>query len=79
MLVDSHIIFNRWKNYFPQLLNVHNVSGVRQIEVRMAEPLVPGPKCLEVEISIGKLKKYKQVSDIHVLTVRCKLINLVKI
>jgi hypothetical protein len=25
----------------------------------MAEPLVPGPSCLEVEITIAKLKKYK--------------------
>jgi hypothetical protein len=43
LLVDSHDILNRWKNYFSQLLNVHNVSDVRQIEVHMAEPLVPGP------------------------------------
>jgi hypothetical protein len=32
LLVDSHSILNRWKNYFSQLLNVHNVSDVRQIE-----------------------------------------------
>jgi hypothetical protein len=38
---------------------VHNVSDVRQIEVYMAEPLVPGPSHLEVEIAILKLKKYK--------------------
>jgi hypothetical protein len=37
---------------------VHNVSDVRQIEVHMAEPLVPGPSRLEVEIAISKLKKY---------------------
>jgi hypothetical protein len=29
-LVDSHNILNRWKNYFSQVLNVHNVSDVRQ-------------------------------------------------
>jgi hypothetical protein len=33
LLADSHSILNRWKNYFSQLLNVHNVSDVRQIEV----------------------------------------------
>jgi hypothetical protein len=37
---------------------VHNVSDVRQIEVHTAEPLVPGPSRLEVEIAIAKLKKY---------------------
>jgi hypothetical protein len=56
--VDSHNILNTWKNYFSQLLNVHNVSDVRQIEVHMPEPLVPGPSRLEVEIAIAKLKKY---------------------
>jgi hypothetical protein len=30
-----------------------------QIEVHTAEPLVPGPSRLEVEIAIAKLKKYK--------------------
>jgi hypothetical protein len=34
LLADSHSNLNRWKNYFPQLLNVHNVIDVRQIEVR---------------------------------------------
>jgi hypothetical protein len=35
-LADSHDILNRWKNYFSQLLNVHNVNDFRQIEVYMA-------------------------------------------
>jgi hypothetical protein len=50
---DSHSISNRWKNYeyFSQLLNVHNVRDVRQIEAHMPEPLVPGPSRLEVEIA----------------------------
>jgi hypothetical protein len=43
---------------FSQLLNVHNVSDVRQIEVHTAEPLVPSPSRLEVETAIAKLKKY---------------------
>jgi hypothetical protein len=38
---------------------VHSVNDVGQIEVRMVEPLVRGPIHLEVEIAIGKLKKYK--------------------
>jgi hypothetical protein len=41
-----------------QLLNVHNVRDVRQIEVHMAEQLVPGPSRLEVKTGIAKLKKY---------------------
>jgi hypothetical protein len=47
------------EEHFSQLLNVPNVSGVRQIEVHTAEPLVLGPSLIEVEIAIAKLKKYK--------------------
>jgi hypothetical protein len=63
LLANSHNILNRWKNYFSLLLNVHNVSNVRQIEVHTAEPLVPGLSRLEVEITIAKLKKYKSPSS----------------
>jgi hypothetical protein len=62
-LVDSQNILNRWKNYFSQLLNVHNVSDVRQIEVHTAETLVPGDSRLEVEIAHAKLKKYKSAGS----------------
>jgi hypothetical protein len=59
LFVDSHNILFRWKNQFSQLLNMHNVSDVRQIEVHMAEPSVPGPSHLEAEIAIAKMIKYK--------------------
>jgi hypothetical protein len=41
--IPSHNILNRWKNYFSQLLNVHRVSEVRQIEIHTAEPIAPDP------------------------------------
>jgi hypothetical protein len=66
-LADSHNILNWWKNYFPQFLNVHNVSDVRQIEVHTAEPLVPGPSCLEIEIAVAKLKNYKSPGSGQIL------------
>jgi hypothetical protein len=59
LLGDSHNILNRWKSYFSHLLNAHNVSDVRQIEVYMVEPPVARPSCLEVQIAIAKLKEYK--------------------
>jgi hypothetical protein len=58
LLADSSNIVNRWKSYFSQFLNIHNV---RQIEIHTAEPLVPGLSHLEVEIVIAKLKKYKSL------------------
>jgi hypothetical protein len=48
---------NRWMNYFSQLLNLHNVGDVRQIEVHTAVPLVPGPCHLEVGIAFAKLER----------------------
>jgi predicted metallo-beta-lactamase superfamily hydrolase len=33
LLADLHNILTRLKNYFSQLLNVHSVSYVRQIEI----------------------------------------------
>jgi hypothetical protein len=52
LFADFHSISNRWNNSFSQLLNVHNVSDVRQIEVHTAESLVPGHSRLGVEIDI---------------------------
>jgi hypothetical protein len=59
LLADPHKILNRWKNYFCELLNVHGVGGVRQPEIHTAEPFVPEPSASEVEVAIGKLKRYK--------------------
>jgi hypothetical protein len=57
--MDPHNILNKWKKYFCQLLNVHAVGGVRQTEMRTAEPFVSEPSDSETEVAIGKLKRYK--------------------
>jgi hypothetical protein len=33
LLADSNSIVNRWKSYFSKVLNVHNISDVRKIEM----------------------------------------------
>jgi hypothetical protein len=66
-LVDYQNILNRCRNYFSQLLSVHYVSGIRQTEVHMAEPLEPGPSRLEVEIAIAKLKQYQLLGSDEIL------------
>jgi hypothetical protein len=48
--------FNRWKNYFSQLMNVSSISDVKQIEIHTAEPSVPDPSHFEIKITIAKLK-----------------------
>jgi hypothetical protein len=59
LIADPQNILNRWKNFFNQVLNIHGVHDVRQMDIHTAEPLVPEPSLIEVEIAIGKLKSYK--------------------
>jgi hypothetical protein len=66
LFADSHIL-NRYKNFFTQLLNVHSVSDVRQIEVHKAEWLVLGPRPFKVEIPVVKFKKYKSPGSDQIL------------
>jgi hypothetical protein len=56
----------RWKNYFCQLLNVYGAGGVRQTEMHTAEPFVPEPSASEVEVVIGKLKRYKSPGVVQI-------------
>jgi hypothetical protein len=76
----------RWRNYFSQILNVHMVSDVRQAEIHTAEPLVPEPSVLEVELAIEKLKSHKSpgIDQIPVelikaggRTIRCAIHKLI--
>jgi len=59
LVADSHSIMARWRNYFSQLLNVHEVKDVRQEEIHTVEPLVPQPSVFEFELAIEKLKNHK--------------------
>jgi hypothetical protein len=59
LLADAIKIVNRWKNFFSELLNVHDTGDIRQIKMHTAELLVPEPSLDEVELAIGKLKSYK--------------------
>jgi hypothetical protein len=58
LLADPQNALNRWKNFFNQVLNVHGVHDVRKTDIHTAEPLIPEPSFVEVEIAIGKLKRY---------------------
>jgi len=52
LVADSHSIMTRWRNFFPQILNVHGFSDVKQAEIHTAKPLVPQPSALEFELAI---------------------------
>jgi hypothetical protein len=59
LIADPQNVLNRWKNFFNKLLNIHGVHDVRQMDIHTAEPLVPEPSLVEVELATGKLKSYK--------------------
>ena len=59
LVADPHSIMARWRNYFSQLLNVHEVNDITQAEIHTIEPLVPEPSAFEVQLAIEKLKNYK--------------------
>jgi hypothetical protein len=59
LLADQQSVLNRWTNFFNQMLNVHGLHNVRQEDIQKAEPLVPEPSLVEVEIATGKLESYK--------------------
>jgi hypothetical protein len=56
LIADPRNVLNRWKNYFNQVLNVHWLHDVRQMDIHVAEPLVSEAGLFEVEIAVGKLK-----------------------
>jgi hypothetical protein len=51
---DPHNILIKWKNYFPQLLKVHEITDVRQTEIHTSESLVSGPSPPGVETAVEK-------------------------
>jgi hypothetical protein len=59
LLTNPQSVLNRWKKFFNQVLNVYGFHNVRQKAVQTAEPFVPEPSLVEVEIAIGKLRSYK--------------------
>jgi len=61
LVTDCHSILVGWRNHFSQLFNVHGVSDVRQTEIHTAEPLVPEPSALEVELANEKIKSHKSL------------------
>jgi hypothetical protein len=59
LLAHPHSALNSWKHFFNRVLNVHGVYDFRQMDVHVSESLVPESGLVEVEIAIGKLRRYK--------------------
>jgi hypothetical protein len=48
LLADPQNVLNRWKHFFNQVLNIHGVHDVRQMDIHMAEPLLPEHSLVKV-------------------------------
>ena len=59
LVADPHSIMARWRNYFSQLLKVHDDKEVRQAEIHTVEPLVPEPSDFRVCVGYWKAKNHK--------------------
>ena len=59
MLSYSRSILARWRKYFSQILNVHWVNDVRDMEIHTAEPLEHETCASEFESAIQKLNSHK--------------------
>jgi hypothetical protein len=67
LIADPQNVLNRWENFLNQELNIHGIHDVRQMDIHTAEPLVPEPSLVKVEIAIGKLKSYKSPATDQIL------------
>jgi len=59
LVTDCHSILAKWRNYFSQLLNVHGVNDVRQIEIYTSYPILAELSAFEFEKATEKLKRHK--------------------
>jgi hypothetical protein len=66
-LADPQNVLKRGENFLNQVLNIHGVHDVRQMDIYTAESLVPGTSLVEVKIAIGKLKSYKSPGTDQIL------------
>jgi hypothetical protein len=58
LLADPQSVLNMWKSFFNQVLNVHGVHDVRQMDIHTTEPLVPEFSLVNMKTA-EKMKRYK--------------------
>ena len=66
IVADTTSILSRWEQFFSNLLNVNQSISHEGSEVYTAEPDIPEPSLIEVELPIEKLKKHKATRVDHI-------------
>ena len=67
IVTDGTSILSRWEQFFSNLLNVNQNTSHGGSEVYTAEPDIPDPSLIEVELAIEKLKRHKGTRVDHIL------------
>ena len=62
IVADTTRILSRWEQFFSNLLNVSHEGS----EVYTAEPDIPEPSPIEVELALEKLKRHKATGVNHI-------------
>jgi hypothetical protein len=57
LLADPQSVLNRWKNFFNQVLNAYEFHKVRQMDIHIADPLVPEPSLVRSGNCYWKVEK----------------------
>ena len=72
IVADTTSILSRWELFYINLLFVNHSVSHEGSEVYTAEPDIPDPSLIEVELAIGKLKRHKATGVDHI---PCELIQ----
>ena len=57
IIADTSSILRWWKQFYSYLLNVHQSSSFERNEIYTAEPDIPEPSLVELELAIENLRK----------------------
>ena len=66
IVADTTSILSRMEQFFSNLLNVNQSSSNEGSEEYTAEPDIPEPSLIEVELAIKKLKRHKTTAVDHI-------------
>jgi hypothetical protein len=58
LVTDYHRILAKWRKYFTQILNDHEVRDARQTKIHTVEPLLPKSYKFEFKMATKKLKRH---------------------
>ena len=66
IVADTTSILSRWEQFISNLLNVNHSSSHEDSEVYTAEPDIPEPSLIEIELAIDMLNRHQDTEVDHI-------------